>query len=138
MLRFSQNVTTFINIILFIRKIVTKSPSISPVQLSYRPFGFRLFISWKTINLNQKNEMDEFDKSFIRPESEKAKEGSGGASPWISGNMEKGRGQKKKLWKSGQADRLGWPPPPLPRSGQENVKNFDFDFWLWFMIIYDL
>ena len=53
MLRFSQNVTTFINIILFIRKIVTKSPSISPVQLSYRPFGFRLFISWKKINLNQ-------------------------------------------------------------------------------------
>ena len=36
--------------------------------------------------------------------------------------MNKGRGQKKKLWKSGQADRLGWPPPPLPRSGQENVK----------------
>ena len=30
--------------------------------------------------------------------------------------------KKKKLWKSGQADRLGWPPPPLPRSGQENVK----------------
>ena len=28
----------------------------------------------------------------------------------------------KKLWKSGQADRLGWPPPPLPRSGQVNVK----------------
>ena len=29
---------------------------------------------------------------------------------------------KKKLVKSGQADRLGR-PPPLPRSGQENVKN---------------
>ena len=28
---------------------------------------------------------------------------------------------KKKLEKSGQADRLG--RPPLPRSGQENVKN---------------
>ena len=37
-------------------------------------------------------------------------------------NWDKGRVQKKKLWKSGQADRLGWPPPPLPRSGQENVK----------------
>ena len=49
-----------------------------------------------------------------------------------------GKGSKKKTVKSGQADRLGWPPPPLPRSGQENVKNFDFDFWLWFMIIYDL
>ena len=32
------------------------------------------------------------------------------------------KGSKKKLWKSGQADRLGWPPSPLPRSGQENVK----------------
>ena len=31
-------------------------------------------------------------------------------------------GVKKKLWKS----------------GQENVKNFDFDFWLWLVIIYDL
>ena len=30
--------------------------------------------------------------------------------------------KKKKREKSGQADRLGWPPPPLPRSGQENVK----------------
>ena len=89
MLRFSQNVITFINIILFIGKIVTKSPSISPVQLSYRPLGFRLFISWKKINLNQKNEIDEFNKSFNRPESEKAKAGFGGALPWISGNMEK-------------------------------------------------
>ena len=32
----------------------------------------------------------------------------------------KGRRQKKRE-KSGQADRLG---RPLPRSGQENVKNF--------------
>ena len=32
----------------------------------------------------------------------------------------KGRRQKKRE-KSGQADRLG--RPPLPRSGQENVKN---------------
>ena len=30
-------------------------------------------------------------------------------------------GVKKKLGKSGQADRLG--RPPLPQSGQENVKN---------------
>ena len=30
-------------------------------------------------------------------------------------------GVKKKREKSGQADRLG--RPPLPRSGQENVKN---------------
>ena len=43
---------------------------------------------------------------------------------------------KKNLGKSCQADRLGWPPPPS--SGQENVKNFDFDFRLWFLIIYDL
>ena len=33
-------------------------------------------------------------------------------------------GVKKKLLKSGQADRLGRPPLPLPRSGQENVKIF--------------
>ena len=31
-------------------------------------------------------------------------------------------GLKKKLEKSGQADRLG--RLPLPRSGQENVKNY--------------
>ena len=48
---------------------------------------------------------------------------------------DKGSGQKKKLWKSGQADHLGWPPPPLPQSGQENVKKklisaFDFGLWL--------
>ena len=44
----------------------------------------------------------------------------------------------KKLWKSGQADRLGWPPlPPLPRSGQENVKFFEFYFRLYILIIYD-
>ena len=24
-------------------------------------------------------------------------------------------GVKKKLWKSGQADRLGWPPSPSPQ-----------------------
>ena len=35
-------------------------------------------------------------------------------------NIDKGRRQKKIL-KSGQADRLG--RPPLPRSGQENVKK---------------
>ena len=30
---------------------------------------------------------------------------------------------------STQAVRLtAWVDPPLPRSGQENVKNFDFDF----------
>ena len=33
-----------------------------------------------------------------------------------------GKGSKKKRERSGQADRLGR-PPPLPRSGQENVKN---------------
>ena len=33
----------------------------------------------------------------------------------------KGSNQKKKREKSGQADRLGW-PPPLPRSGQKNIK----------------
>ena len=32
-------------------------------------------------------------------------------------------GAKKNREKSGQADRLGRPPLPLPRSGQENVKN---------------
>ena len=32
-----------------------------------------------------------------------------------------GKASKKKREKSGQADRLG--RPPLPRSGQENVKN---------------
>ena len=31
---------------------------------------------------------------------------------------------KKKREKSGQADSLGRPPLPLPRSGQENVKIF--------------
>ena len=31
-------------------------------------------------------------------------------------------GVKKKNWKSGQADRLGW-PPPLPWSGPVIVKN---------------
>ena len=41
----------------------------------------------------------------------------------------------KKLGKSGQADRLGWPPPS---SGHKNVKNFDFELWLWFMILCDL
>ena len=35
--------------------------------------------------------------------------------------LTKGSIQKKKREKSGQADRLG--RPPLPRSGQENVKN---------------
>ena len=44
--------------------------------------------------------------------------------------MELSEGVKKKREKSGQADRLGWPPLPLPRSGQENVKIFDFDFRL--------
>ena len=34
-----------------------------------------------------------------------------------------GKASKKKREKSGQADRLGRPPLPLPRSGQENVKN---------------
>ena len=34
-------------------------------------------------------------------------------------------GVKKNGKKSGQADRLGRPPLSLPRSGQENVKNFD-------------
>ena len=34
---------------------------------------------------------------------------------------ELGKSSKKKLEKSSQADRLG--RPPLPRSGQENVKN---------------
>ena len=37
---------------------------------------------------------------------------------------------KEKLWKSGQADHLGWSPPP-PWSSQENVNFFDFDFGLW-------
>ena len=39
---------------------------------------------------------------------------------WLYNNLREAF--QKKLWKSGQADRLGWPPPPLPRSGQENVK----------------
>ena len=39
-----------------------------------------------------------------------------------------GKASKKKREKSGQADRLG--RPPLPWSGQEKVKNFDFDFRL--------
>ena len=39
-------------------------------------------------------------------------------------NLPKGRGQKKRE-KSGQADRLGWPPP-----SPKNVKIFDFDFRL--------
>ena len=34
-----------------------------------------------------------------------------------------GKASKQKREKSGQADRLGQPPLPLPRSGQENVKN---------------
>ena len=34
-----------------------------------------------------------------------------------------GKYSKKKREKSDQADRLGRPPLPLPRSGQENVKN---------------
>ena len=38
--------------------------------------------------------------------------------------MDLGKASKKKREKSGQADRLGRPPLPLPRSGQENVKNF--------------
>ena len=48
----------------------------------------------------------------------------------------KGSNQKKKRERSGQADPLGRPPPPLPQSGQENVKKiltliFDFRFWLY-------
>ena len=45
-------------------------------------------------------------------------------------------GVKKKLEKGSQAGRLDW-PPPLPWSGQENVKIFDFDFRLYILIIYD-
>ena len=43
-----------------------------------------------------------------------------------------GKASQKNWGKNGQADRLGWPPrtPPLPQSGQENVKIFDFDFRL--------
>ena len=43
----------------------------------------------------------------------------------------KGSGQKKKLWKSGQADHLGWPPPK--RSGKcekKLISAFDFGLWL--------
>ena len=39
------------------------------------------------------------------------------------GTLPLGKASKKKREKSGQADRLGRPPLPLPRSGQENVKN---------------
>ena len=45
-------------------------------------------------------------------------------------------GVKKKPVKK----RPGWPlglTPSLPRSGQENVKFFDFYFWLYILIIYD-
>ena len=45
---------------------------------------------------------------------------------WSCCNFSKvvlGKASKKKQEKSGQADRLGRPPLPLPRSGQENIKN---------------
>ena len=43
----------------------------------------------------------------------------------------------KKNWE--KAVRLtAWVDPPSPSSGQENVNKFDFDFRLWFLIIYDL
>ena len=39
---------------------------------------------------------------------------------------------KKKLWWNGQADRLGWPPPPMNRSGKCEI------FLLWFFtLVYD-
>ena len=44
-------------------------------------------------------------------------------------------GVKKKTGKKRSGCPLGLPPPP--RSGQENVKIFDFDFRLKILIIYD-
>ena len=58
-------------------------------------------------------------------------------TPYISGNeweSTMGRG-KKKLGKSGQADRLGW-PPPSPEAVRKMWKIFDFDFRLKILIIY--
>ena len=40
-----------------------------------------------------------------------------------------GKGSKKKLGKSGQADRLGWPPPPPKRSGK--CENFSTSCHIW-------
>ena len=52
----------------------------------------------------------------------------------LTESVTKGNVHKKKLLKSGQADRLGWPPPPAPmkRSGKCEI------FWLWLLtLVYD-
>ena len=47
--------------------------------------------------------------------------------------VNKGSGQKKKLWKSGQADHLGWPPSPPPKRSGKCEK-----FWIWVLtLVYD-
>ena len=43
-----------------------------------------------------------------------------------------GKGSKKKLGKSGQADRLGWPPPsPEAVRKMWKILTLTFDFGLW-------
>ena len=51
----------------------------------------------------------------------------------VTPNCKVREGVKKKLAKSGQADRLS--RPPLPRSGQENVKNSHCHIWGYFAIL---